>query len=279
MAQKPKRRAEERADGGRRERIYEIVFEADTPAGRFFDVALLIAILLSVLAVLLESIESIDSEYGGVLRAVEWVFTGLFTIEYLLRLYAVRYPLRYAMSFFGVVDLLSILPTYLALFLPGTGSPLLVVRALRLLRVFRIFKLARFLGEANVLSTALRASGPKIIVFLGTVLTIVLIVSALMYLVEGKEHGFTSIPRAMYWAIVTVTTVGYGDVVPQTVLGRIIAAILMILGYGIIAVPTGIVSAELVEAKRNATTQVCPECLAEGHDTDAVHCKKCGSKL
>lgn len=279
---KLRRRAEERAAGAHRERIYEIVFEADTPAGRAFDVALLVAILLSVLAVMLESVESIKAQYGPALLTFEWVFTALFTLEYLLRLYAVRYPLRYAFSFFGIVDLLSIVPTYMNYFLQGGHSPLLVIRALRLLRVFRVLKLARFLGEANVLSTALRNSGPKIIVFLGTVMTVVTVVAALMYLIENDgdpDSQFTSIPRAMYWAIVTVTTVGYGEVVPQTVLGRIVSAILMIMGYGIIAVPTGIVSAELVQAKRQVSTQVCPACLAEGHDPDAEFCKKCGGKL
>ena len=273
----PRRRGEER--GERAQKLYDIVFEADTPAGRLFDVALLFAILLSILAVMLESVDVVAREYGAALRATEWVFTVLFTVEYFLRLYAVRRPLRYATSFFGIVDLISILPTYISLFFGGIGSQLLVVRALRLLRVFRVFKLVRFLGEANVLSAALRASSAKIIVFLGTVLTIVMIVSSLMYLIEGPENGFTSIPQSMYWAIVTLTTVGYGDIVPQTTAGKMIAAALMILGYAVIAVPTGIVSAELVQAKQRVTTQVCPDCLAEGHDPDAVHCKFCGSTL
>jgi voltage-gated potassium channel len=268
-----------RVDAQWRETLHEIIFEADTPAGKTFDVALLVAIALSVLAVSLETVASVEARIGPALRAAEWVFTGLFSIEYVLRLLAVRRPLAYARSFFGVVDLLAILPTYLSLLIPGTQS-LLVIRGLRLLRVVRVFKLARFLGEAKVLISALRGSGRKILLFVGTVVLIVSIVGALMYLIEGPEHGFTSIPRSMYWGVVTVTTVGYGDIAPQTVPGQILAAALMIIGYGIIAVPTGIFSAALIAASRSSvSTRACPSCGGEGHDDDATHCKFCGVAL
>jgi voltage-gated potassium channel len=263
---------------GWRRRLHEIIFEADTPAGRAFDVALLVAILLSVLAVLLESMAELRQDYGGVLRAVEWTFTGLFTIEYALRLVSVTRPGRYAFSFFGLVDLLAILPTYLALAVPAAQS-LMVIRAIRLLRVFRILKLARFLEDADLLIRALTASRRKITLFLGGLVTLALIMGTLMYLIEGEEHGFTSIPRSMYWAVVTMTTVGYGDIVPQTTLGRILAAAVMILGYSIIAVPTGIVSVELARVSRPVSTQACPACGRQGHDVDARHCKHCGAAL
>jgi voltage-gated potassium channel len=255
-----------------------VIFEADTPAGRAFDVCLLVAILVSVIAVMLESVTGIRREYGGVLRAVEWTLTIVFTIEYALRLVAVDRPWRYARSFFGLVDLLAVVPTYLALLLPAAQS-LMVIRAIRLLRVFRILKLAHFLGEAQQLVQALRASRRKITVFLGGVVTSVVIMGALMYLVEGEEHGFTSIPTSMYWAVVTMTTVGYGDVAPKTPLGQFLAAALMILGYAIIAVPTGIVSVELAKTGRAVSRQACPACGAEGHDVDATHCKYCGAHL
>jgi voltage-gated potassium channel len=264
-----------------RSRLHEIIFEADTPAGKAFDVALLLAIALSVAAVMLESVAPIRERYGRQLYLVEWFFTILFTIEYLLRLFCVRYPLRYARSFFGIIDLLAVLPTYLSALLPGAQS-LLVIRVIRLLRIFRIFKLTRYLGEAKTLTVALRASRHKIIVFLGAVLTIVTIMGALMYLIEGPAAGFTSIPRGVYWAVVTMTTVGYGDIAPRTVIGQTLAAFVMILGYAIIAVPTGIVSAELVQAARDSlgrSTQACPGCGAEGHDSDAVYCKRCGHEL
>lgn len=273
-------RPEQSPPSGLRARLHEIVFESNTPAGRAFDVGLLWAIFISVTAVMLDSVAHIRAEYGPVLRAVEWCFTVLFTVEYLLRLYAVRYPLRYATSFFGLVDLLAILPTYLSVLIPGTHT-LLVVRVLRLLRVFRVLKLVNFLGEAEVLLTALRSSRPKITVFLGAVLSTVVIMGAVMYLVEGEASGFDSIPRGMYWAIVTMTTVGFGDITPRTVAGQFIASVLMILGYGIIAVPTGIVSVELAAATRRAAIhpQACPGCGAEGHDPDAVFCKRCGTRL
>jgi voltage-gated potassium channel len=263
----------------RRERLHEIIFEADTPSGRLFDVALLWAILLSVVTVMLDSVSWISARHGDLLRGLEWFFTALFTVEYLLRMYCVERPARYARSFFGLVDLVSVLPTYLSFFIAGTQS-LLVIRALRLLRVFRVLKLAKYLGEAQVLMAALKASRPKIIVFVGTVLTVVVIVGAAMYLIEGEESGFDNIPRAMYWAIVTMTTVGYGDIAPKTVVGQSLAALLMILGYAIIAIPTGIVSAELVRTPLGAvSTQACPACGAAGHDYDATFCKYCGSNL
>ena len=264
--------------GSLRLRLHEIIFEADTRGGKAFDVALLLAIILSVIAVMLESVESIDAEYHTALIVAEWSFTILFTIEYITRLWVVQRPLLYARSFFGIVDLLSILPTFLSLFFGGAPA-LLVVRALRLIRVFRIFKLARYVGEAGALQQALNASRAKIIVFLVSVMALVLIIGAIMHLVEGPVNpDFDSIPDAVYWAIVTMTTVGYGDIAPITIAGKAIASVVMILGYGIIAVPTGIVSAELVRAK-TVSTQVCPNCTTEGHDVGAKHCKHCGHQL
>ncbi len=262
-----------------RRQLHEVIFEADTPAGKRFDVLLLVAIAASVAVVMLESVRSLRTQYGLVLQIAEWVFTGLFTVEYVLRMLCVDRPLRYARSFFGVVDLLSILPTYISLLIPGTQS-LLIVRALRLLRVFRVLKLGHFLYEASVLSAALRSSLRKIIVFLGAVLAIVMIVGAAMYLIEGEEAGFTSIPRGVYWAIVTMTTVGYGDIAPTTVPGQVLASVVIIIGYGIIAVPTGIVSVELAQARpTQVSTRACPSCGGEGHDLDARHCKHCGAEL
>lgn len=262
--------------------LHEIIFEADTPTGKAFDVVLLAAILLSVLAAMLDSVGELHESHGRLLYGIEWFFTILFSIEYLIRFFSVRKPLLYARSFFGVVDLLAVIPTYMSLLIAGTQS-LLVIRVLRLLRIFRVFKLARYLGEARLLMKALRASRAKITVFLGAVLSVVVIMGTLMYLVEGPKNGFTSIPRSVYWAIVTMTTVGYGDITPQTFLGQTLAALVMILGYGIIAVPTGIFSLELIHAARQTpapvSTQACPACSAEGHDTDAVHCKFCGTHL
>ncbi len=266
----------EEREESRREYIGRVIFGYETRSGRAFDVALLFLILSSVLLVMLETVQWIREEHGPLLVALEWMFTGVFTIEYGLRLWVARSRLNYARSFFGVVDLLSVLPTYLSLFLPGTQS-LLVIRALRLLRVFRVLKLSRYLGEANVLVTSLRSSGYKITVFLGTVLVLVTIVATLMYLIEGPEHGFTSIPRAFYWAIVTMTTVGYGDIAPETTLGQILAGAVMLIGYSIIAVPTGIVSAEMAYSARRHRT--CPSCGADGHDGDARFCRICGDVL
>ena len=235
--------------------------------------------MISVTAVCLESVKSIDSEYGGLLNGIEWTLTILFTIEYVLRLACAGKPVRYAMSFFGIVDLLAIVPTYISIFLPGAQS-LTVVRALRLLRIFRVLKLGHFVGEAAMLRAAMRASARKIIIFLGAVLTLVLIMGSLMYLVEGEKYGFTSIPQSMYWAIVTLTTVGYGDIAPATVLGKVIASAVMILGFGIIAVPTGIVSAEMAkQSDERISGQVCPSCTLEGHHVDADYCRRCGTHL
>jgi voltage-gated potassium channel len=272
--------AELPASGTRRARLHQIIFEADTPAGRAFDLALIGAILTSIAFVTMDTVGGLPPTVYRLLRVGEWVLTLLFTVEYALRLYAVRRPLAYATSFFGVVDLLAILPTYLSLLLPG-GQYLLTVRALRLLRIFRVLKLSRFLSEAHGLRQALRASLHKISVFLLTVAAIVVIVGSVMYLVEGEANGFTSIPRSMYWTVVTLTTVGYGDIAPRTPLGQTLAAFVMILGYGIIAVPTGIVTAELTLAGRPGAVsgQACPSCSAEGHDADARFCKRCGSAL
>ena len=261
-----------------RDRLEEIVFGVETRAGRAFDIVLLVLILLSVATVLLESVPSLRREYFTELRLAEWVFTILFTVEYVLRLICTRQPLHYALSPLGLIDLLAVLPTFLSLVFVGTQS-LAVIRSLRLLRAFRVLKLTHYVGEARTLGRALRASRPKITVFLVTVLIVVVIVSALMYLIEGEESGFTSIPVSMYWSIVTLTTVGYGDLAPRTVPGRILASLLMILGYGIIAVPTGIVSAELARAGAHHPRRVCSECGADTHDPDARHCKFCGGRL
>jgi len=262
-----------------KKRLYEIIFEADTRAGKLFDVGLLIVIVLSTIVVMLESVRQLD-RYADLFLALEWIFTIFFTIEYILRLIVVDRKLKYVFSFLGIVDMLSILPTYLGLIFSG-AHVLIVIRVIRLFRVFRILKLAHFVGAGNTLRTALVASRHKIAVFLLTVLMSVIITGTLMYLVEGPENGFTSIPISIYWSIVTMTTVGYGDIAPNTPLGQTLASFIMILGYGIIAVPTGIVSAEMFElkSKEKLTTQVCPQCLKEGHDKDAHHCKYCGAKL
>ncbi|MCB0396003.1 MAG: ion transporter [Flavobacteriales bacterium] len=259
-----------------------VIFEADTFGGKLFDIVLLVAIVLSVGVVMLESVPTIASHHRDLMRALEWVFTILFTLEYIARLVCTGKPWKYAFSFFGMVDLLSILPTYLAILVAGSQA-LLVVRTIRLIRVFRILKLAQFLGEARSLTDALKASRYKIILFLTTVSCITIILGTLMYLIEGPQNGFTSIPKSVYWAIVTLTTVGYGDVAPQTALGQTVASLIMILGYAIIAVPTGIVSAEMVHTKSKTpekiSTQSCPQCAREGHEPDALYCKFCGSAL
>ena len=259
--------------------LHEVIFEADTPAGKGFDVLLIVSILASVAVVMLDSLSAVRLDYGTQLYAIEWFFTLIFTTEYILRLMCIGRPLKYAVSFYGVVDLLAIIPTYLSLFLPGSQY-LLVIRILRILRIFRILKLVPYLGEARRLMKALRASGRKIAVFIYTVLTLVVIFGSLMYVIEGGGNGFTSIPRSIYWAIVTLTTVGYGDISPTTILGQTLASIVMILGYAIIAVPTGIVTVEMSQAfSRKVSTQACPECSAEGHDVDARYCKFCGAVL
>ncbi|MEM8533422.1 MAG: ion transporter [Chloroflexota bacterium] len=261
------------------QQLHSIIFEADTPLGKFFDVMLIICILASVLVVILESVVSLRDQYSLLFLTLEWIFTLLFTVEYVLRLLSVRRPLRYAFSFFGIVDLLSIIPTYLALLIPGVQS-LIVIRVLRLLRLFRILKMVKYVREANILVTALRASQPKITVFLLTVLSVTVIVGAAMHLIEGPEHGFTNIPMSMYWAIVTLTTVGFGDIIPQTASGRLLASVLMVMGYGIIAVPTGIVSVELSRAtKAYHEANACHGCGRMGHDLDAEYCKYCGEAL
>jgi voltage-gated potassium channel len=262
-----------------RSRLHTIIYEADTRGGQLFDVVLLVSIGLSVLAVALESVGSIEAQYGQLLRNVEWFFTILFTLEYFLRLISVERPLRYARSFFGLIDLLAIFPTYLALLIPGAQT-LLVIRVLRLLRIFRVFKMAAYLQEAEVLRQALWASRRKIIVFLAAVLTLVVIIGSLIYVIEGDTAGFTSIPVGIYWAIVTLSTVGYGDVAPITPLGQMLAAIVMLLGFGIIAVPTGIVSLELVRpGSTSVSGQACPSCGRDGHDLDATFCKYCAAAL
>ena len=262
-----------------RHKLHEVIFEADTVPGRWFDTALIACILLSVAIVMLDSVATVNRAYGRWFYWWEWGFTLLFTGEYLLRLICIERPLRYARSFFGLVDLLAVLPTYLSALIPG-GQYFIVIRILRLLRVFRVFKLVPYLGEARLLLTALKASARKILVFLYTVLMLAVIFGAAMYVVEGAERGFTSIPRSIYWTIVTMTTVGFGDITPQTPLGQMLASVIMIIGYGIIAVPTGIVTVELAQSvQRRVSTQACPACSAEGHDHDARHCKSCGSPL
>lgn len=269
----------ESAATGWRNRLHQVVFEAETPAGRFFDLTVLALILGSVATVLAESEPALRQQHGPLLRGLEWVFTGLFTVEYALRLLAVRRPAAWARSFFGIVDLVAILPTYLSLVLPGAQA-LLVLRALRLLRIFRILKLAQLLREARSLRRALVSSRRKILVFFTAVLILVLILGSIVYLVEGEAHGFTSIPISIYWAIVTLTTVGYGDLSPQTPLGRFVASIVMLLGYAILAVPTGIVTSEILAARiQKPSTEACPACGADGHDPDARHCKYCGAAL
>ena len=280
MSREAHERAAERPATKRRGRLHQVIFESDTAAGRYFDLVLIWLILLSVATVVLESVREIRQQYGGLLYVLEWTFTGLFTIEYFLRLLSVRRPLRYATSFFGVVDLLAIIPTYLSIFVPGSHY-LLVIRILRLLRVFRLLKLSEYVSEAETLRRALHASSRKISVFISAVVLLVVIIGAMMYVIEGEANGFTSIPRSVYWAIVTLTTVGYGDLSPKTAFGQIVASIVMIIGYGIIAVPTGIVSVELAHAVREKkiASRACPSCEAEGHDADANCCKYCGTTL
>jgi len=269
-------------DSGLRLRLYTIIFEADTRAGWRFDVALIIAIVLSILVVIVDSMTSASKTYDQVLNGLEWTFTILFTIEYLTRLACVRHPWRYATSFFGVVDLLSILPTYVALISPEIGV-LLDVRILRLLRIFRIFKLTLYVTEYSALGEALRASRRKILIFISFVLMLILVLGTVMYVVEGSGNGYTSIPVAMYWAVVTMTTVGYGDLTPQTDLGKLIASMMMLVGWGTLAVPTGIVTSEMaaqrLSHRAETTTRTCSNCLSEGHAANAKFCKDCGASL
>ena len=263
-----------------RTRLHNTIYESNTTAGKAFDITLLLLIISSILVVMLDSIEGYHNKYGKIFYTIEWIFTVLFTIEYILRLVSIGKPLRYVVSFLGLIDLLAIIPSYLSIFFVGAQS-LLVLRALRLLRIFRIFKLTHFLTEIEFLKVALAASLKKISIFMLVVLSIVIILGSVMYLVEGKENGFTSIPESIYWAIVTITTVGYGDISPATPLGKLIASVMMFIGYGIIAVPTGIVTTEMALAVRGRKQkhETCPGCGQEGHDKDAVFCKYCGTML
>jgi voltage-gated potassium channel len=267
---------------GWRLRWYTVIFEADTRAGRLFDQILIVVILISIAVVMADSVQSIHLAHGNALILTEWLFTLLFTVEYVARLLCVRRPLQYALSFYGLIDLVALLPTYLALFMPELHA-LIDVRVLRLLRVFRVFKLVAYVAEYQSLGRALAASGRKILVFLTAVLMLVLIMGTLMYVVEGPANGYTSIPTSVYWAISTVTTVGFGDITPKTDLGRLIASFMMLLGWGILAVPTGIVTAEMAAQRRlelsQVTTRTCHECLSEGHAPDADFCFRCGARL
>ena len=266
-----------------KDKLHEIIFEADTSAGKLFDVILLILIAMSIIAVMLESVKSIDADYHHLLVTIEWTLTIIFTIEYFFRIYSVFHPFKYLTSFFGIVDLMAILPTYLSLLFVGSQY-LLVIRALRLLRMFRIFKLGNHINQGEIITKSLKASIPKITVFLYFVILVVIIFGSIMYLIEGRTNeNFDNIPRSIYWAIVTLTTVGYGDIAPITPLGQLLASMIMILGYAVIAVPTGIVSAEIVQSskrqKQLIETQSCRYCGKEGHDYDAEFCKYCGEKL
>ncbi|WOD44052.1 ion transporter [Hwangdonia lutea] len=275
-----------------RVKLHEIIYEADTPEGKLFDVVLLITILASILLVMLESVQSIDENFHNFLNISEWVITILFTIEYIARILTVRRPIKYIFSFYGIVDLLSTIPKYISLIVGGVHA-LAALRALRLLRVFRILKLARYLGASNNLMNALKASRAKISVFLFAVIIVAIILGTIMYLIEGEKNGFTNIPKSVYWCIVTLTTVGFGDITPQTPLGQFIASFVMILGYGIIAVPTGIISAEYTSQSKSGeqtnidnnpkpvqlNSQCCVNCLEVKHHDDAEYCHKCGCQL
>jgi voltage-gated potassium channel len=264
-----------------KQKVHEIIFEADTVTGKLFDVILLAAILLSIIGVMLESVDEINKKYHELIMAFEWGFTILFTIEYFFRIYAVNKPFKYIFSFMGIVDLLAIIPTYLIFIFPAVHW-MSVIRAIRLIRIFRIFKLSRYLRGAHTMQIALRSSRPKIIVFLLSVMLLVIILGTLMYIIENsaRTNGFENIPNSIYWSIITLTTVGYGNIVPMTILGKIVASFIMILGYGIIAVPTGIVTAEFSrKRKEKVNTQVCPDCTAEGHEMEAKFCNKCGAEL
>ncbi len=263
-----------------KQRLHEIIYEADTPGGKLFDVILLIMILASIVLVMLESVGYLNEKYASFFNISEWIITIIFTIEYFIRIIAINKPQKYIFSFFGIIDFLSTVPKYLSLLFVGTHA-LVALRALRLLRIFRILKLARFVGESNNLVKALKASRAKISVFLFAVLIVSIILGTVMYLIEGPEHGFTSIPRSVYWCIVTLTTVGYGDISPETPFGQFIASIVMVLGYGIIAVPTGIVSAEYTQQinKIDLNTQSCSNCNENTHYDDAKFCHQCGEDL
>ncbi|MGV8961495.1 MAG: ion transporter [Stenotrophomonas sp.] len=270
-------------ESGWRRRWFDIIYRHDTRPSRNFDLLLVYAIIASVLVVMFDSVQRFHAAHAGWLSVVEWGFTVMFTTEYILRLLVVRRPLRYAISIWGIIDLAAILPTYLSLFIPGAQS-LLVVRALRILRVFRILKLTRYIEESGILMQSLWRSRRKVLLFLFTVVTITIIAGTLMYVIEGPSRGFSNIPASMYWAVVTMATVGFGDIVPQTVLGRFITSVLILIGYSIIAVPTGIYTAELTASMREADAakrdaRGCPKCGLEGHELDARHCRRCGEPL
>ena len=277
---------EHKIHSGWKSKLHEIIYEADTPSGKTFDILLFVLIIASVILVMLESIKEIDQKYHEILLALEWIVTLFFTFEYIARIISIRKPWKYIFSFYGIIDFVSTIPLYLSYILAGS-QVLLALRAFRLLRVFRILKLVKFIGEASQLRSAMRASRTKIAVFIYVVLILSVILGTLMYIIESDEAGFTSIPRSIYWTIVTLTTVGYGDIAPQTALGQFIATIIMILGYGIIAVPTGIVTVEFSKQNRakgrvphiDTNTQCCPSCSAEGHRDDASHCYNCGEPL
>jgi voltage-gated potassium channel len=260
--------------------LHEVIYESEKPAGKLFDIILLAMIVLSIFVVMLDSVAELHAQYGDLFYTLEWVFTIAFTIEYILRLLSIRRPVGYMFSALGIIDLLAIVPTYLSIFVAGSQS-LLVFRALRLLRIFRIFRLVHFISEMRFLTMAIKNSLRKISIFILVVLTAVVILGSVIYLVEGQQNGFTSIPQSVYWAIVTITTVGYGDIAPVTPLGKFIASFIMLLGYGIIAVPTGIVTTEMAIAarSRHQDNRACPNCSREGHEPDANFCKFCGEKL
>ena len=272
--------AEKSKEKSRRERLHEIIYESNTVAGKIFDVSLLLLIIASILIVILDSIKSMNQQYGELFSMLEWVFTILFTIEYILRLISIRRPWKYVFSFLGMIDLLAIIPSYLSIFFVGAQS-LLVFRALRLMRVFRIFKLSHFVSEMRFLAVAIKSSMRKISIFMLIVVMLVIILGSIMYLVEGGQNGFDSIPESIYWAIVTITTVGYGDITPVTTIGKLVASLIMLIGYGIIAVPTGIITTEMALAVKSKghSNEVCPHCGKEGHDEDAKYCKNCGERL
>lgn len=264
-----------------RKTAYEIIYESNTTAGKAFDIALLVMIILSVLVVSAESVEDLSRDFGAFFKSFEWFITAVFTVEYVLRVAVVKHPNRYILSPLGIIDLLAVLPVYIGLMMSGAYQYALILRILRLIRIFRILKLVKHIREIQVLALAIKSSIAKITVFLEIVLALVILMGTVMYLIEGPDNGFTSIPKSIYWAIVTLTTVGFGDLVPKTALGQFVASGVMIIGYAVLAVPTGIVSVEMMKAsqKRKITTQVCEGCNREGHDVDAKYCKFCGSKL
>ncbi|MDP1519691.1 ion transporter [Porticoccus litoralis] len=262
-----------------REKLYQIIFGTDTPLGQRFDIFLIYAILISVLAVILTTVDALNSRYSTTFFVIEWFFTGLFTIEYALRIFCSPNRPKYLFSFYGIIDLVSIIPSYLALMITGAHY-LMIIRLVRVLRIFRVLKLVRYLSEADVLMRSLHQARRKIFVFFSAVLVLSTLFGCLMYVVEGPDNGFSSIPISIYWTIVTITTVGYGDITPHTVIGQLISTLAMLTGYSIIAIPTGIITAELAnEIQREKSLYPCPNCVKAGHDRDAIHCKWCGASL